>query len=284
VDANRLRRLVADVDREHRRAMAEFGVDSDAPIVAEAAGDRPDIGGAAEPGPLGRRQLVRRLGGWAAAAAGAGLTVPLLASRAGAQTQPTDTAVNNVATPTSATPTTPGAPTTTTTTPPLAPQTSDLLLLSFASSVELAAVQLYGRALAKSAFSEKTALIGRTFQTHHNAHAQSFNGMAGPAVTGLPNQTLLSTYQVLIDAANTESDLLAVVLRLEEALAATYTTGLALLIGINPSALISSVLPIEARHAVVLGQALGLDVNTYSPTFEPTTGALTPDQFPIVAR
>jgi Ferritin-like domain len=283
VDANRLRRLVADVDREHRRAMASFGVDPDAPIVAETADPPPDRG-VAERQSFDRRQVVRRLGGWAAAIAGAGVTVPLLATAAGAQTQPTDTAVNNVGATTSTTPAPIAASTTTTTAPPLAPQTSDLLLLSFAQSVELAAVQLYGMALAKSTISKDTALIGVTFQTHHNAHAQSFNGMAGPAVTGIPNQSLLSSFQGQIDAANTEKDLIAVVLHLEEALAATYTAGLALIIGINPTALIASVLPIEARHAVVLAQALGLSVDTYSPTFEPTTGALTPDQYPIVAR
>jgi hypothetical protein len=283
VDANRLRRLVADVDREHRRAMTEFGVDPETPLVADSAGTPPEQRDGADGQSLDRRQLVRRLGGWAAAAAGAGLTVPLLASQAAAQTQPTDTAVNSVGATTSTTPA-PANATTTTTTPALAPQPTDLLLLSFAQSVELAAVQLYGSALAKSAFSENTALIGRTFQTHHNAHAQSFNGMAGPAVTGLANQTLLSTYQGQIDAASSEKDLLAVIFQLEQALAATYTAGLALIIGINPTALISSVLPIEARHAVVLGQALGLDVNTYSPTFESTTGAFTPAQYPIVAR
>ncbi len=274
MDANRLRRLAEEVDREHREAMS--GVFTD---LEES---------------LGRRGLVRKLGGFAVMVAGVSVAIPAFTSAAGAQQSSTTTAAGGSGatsgttvagvTTTAAAPTTAGAPTTTTTLPPLKPQPTDVVFLSFAQSIELAAVQIYGLALARSIFSDNTALVGRTFQSHHNEHGQAFAGMAGKTATGAANQSLLSAYTPKIQAAATEADLLAVALEVEMALAATYTAALAQILGINPAALTASMQPIEARHAVVLSQALHLDIDTYSPTFEPTAGAVTPDQYPIVER
>jgi hypothetical protein len=47
---------------------------------------------------------------------------------------------------------------------------------------------------------------------------------------------------------------------------------------------VGSIQPIEARHAVVLGKALNLSIDAYSPVLESTAAALTPAQYPIVAR
>jgi hypothetical protein len=108
--------------------------------------------------------------------------------------------------------------------------------------------------------------------------------MAGKAATGVANQSLLAAFGPVVQAAATEAALLQAMLQVEMAAAATYTAGLAQLIGTDPASLVASIQPIEARHAAVLGEALNLPIDDYSPLLEPTADALTPAQYPIVAR
>jgi len=108
--------------------------------------------------------------------------------------------------------------------------------------------------------------------------------MAGKAATGIVNQTLLATFQSAMQAATSEAQVVRALYDAESSLVATYTAGLAQLIGTNPAALVGSIQPIEARHATVLGQALNVPSDQYSPTFESIAAALSPTQFPIVAR
>ncbi len=268
MDANRLRRLAAEVDREHRAAMDDI--------------ERT----------LDRRALVRGLGGFAVTVAGVSVAIPALAGVADAQQSSTTalggpgatsgTTVAGVAT--TGSPTSAPQATTTTTLPPSKPQPTDLAFLSFSQSVELVAVQAYGLAISGTLLSAKVADVARAFQKHHLDHAQSFAGMAGKTATGVANQTLLATFSPKLQAAKSEADLVQLLLQVEDAAAATYTAGLALLIGTDPASLVASIQPIEARHAAVLGEALNLPIDAYSPLLEPTAAALTPAQYPIVAR
>jgi rubrerythrin len=267
VDANRLRRLAAEVDREHRAAMDDV--------------ERR----------LDRRALVRGFGGFAVTVAGVGIAIPVLARAAGAQQSSTTTpgggatsgtTVAGVAT--TGSPTSAPQATTTTTLPPAKPQPTDLVFLSFAQSFELAAVQAYGVALASTLLSDKVADVARAFQGHHLDHAQSFAGMAGKAATGIANQSLLAAFGPLLQAASSEAQLLQAALNVEMAAAATYTAALAQIIGTDPAALVASIQPIEARHAVVLSEALELPIDQYTPVLESTADAVTPDQYPIVER
>jgi rubrerythrin len=252
VDANRLRRLAAEVDREHRAAMDDIERRFD------------------------RRALVR-LGGVAATVAGIGVALPALAGPAAAQQSSTTTS-------TTAGSTTSTQPTTTTTLPPSKPQPTDLAFLAFAQSVELALVQAYGVALTSTLLSAKVANVAVAFHDHHLDHSQSFAGMAGKAATGIANQTLVASFQPALQAASTEAALVAALYAAETAAVATYTSGLAEIIGTDPAALIGSIQPIEARHAAVLGEALNEPVDQYSPVLESTAGALTLAQYPIVVR
>jgi rubrerythrin len=252
VDANRLRRLAAEVDREHRAAMDDI--------------ERT----------LDRRALVRRLGGFAVTVAGVSVAIPALATAADAQQSSTTTAAQTT--------TTSGPATTTTTLPPSKPQATDLVFLSFAQSLELAAVQAYGVALASTLLSDRVANVARAFQEHHRDHAQSFAGMAGKAATGVANQSLLAKFGPVFQAAGTEAALLAAAVQVEMAAAATYTAGLAQIIGTDPASLVASIQPIEARHIAVLGEALQLPIDDYTPVLETTAAAVTIDQYPIVER
>jgi hypothetical protein len=44
---------------------------------------------------------------------------------------------------------------------------------------------------------------------------------------------------------------------------------------------LASILPIEARHAVVLGQAIGIEIRDLAPVIENMSNAATPQKFPI---
>jgi hypothetical protein len=244
---------------------------------------------------LGRRQLLRGAGGLAVAAGGAALAVPVLGTRAEAQQSPTTTggssgtAGGGSGTSTSASgatttiaPTTSAAPTTTTTLPPVTPQPADIAIMSFANSVELALVALYGQALGTGQLGADNAKFVGRFQNHHRDHAQSFAGMGGKAITNITNQSLVSTYSARIQAASSEQAVLLVLLELETAAASSYTAALADLIATNPAYLVASILPTEARHAVVIGQKLSAVATAYLPSFESTAAAFTPAQYPIV--
>jgi hypothetical protein len=268
VDANRLRRLAAEVDRDHRAAMEDV--------------ERT----------LGRRALVRGLGGFAVTVAGIGVAIPALATAADAQQSPT-TALGGAG-PTSGTtapgvlatgsPTSAPQATTTTTVPPSRPQPTDLAFLAFAQSFELVLVQAYGTALSTNLLSAKVASTVRSFQDHHLDHAQSFAGVAGKAATGIANQSMLAAVTPSLQSAASEAQLVQALVQAETAAVATYTAGLAQIIGTDPAALVGSIQPIEARHAAVLGQALNLPIDQYSPVFESADAALTPAQYPIVQR
>jgi Ferritin-like domain len=262
-------------------------------------------------GRLGRRQLMRRLGGAAVAAAGAAVAVPALAGVAEAQQSPTTTGgaggggATTVSTAagasgtagggsgtsttaaagastTAGAATTTAAATTTTTAPPSKPQPEDLVVLSFANSVELAVVAIYTQALATGRLGADNAKVATRFQAHHRDHAQSFAGMGGKVITNIANQSLVSAYSPRIQGAASEQALLQVLLELETAMASSYTNSISSLVATDPVYLVASILPIEARHAVVYGEKLGAPAPSYLPTFESTSGGFTPAQYPIV--
>ncbi len=221
---------------------------------------------------LGRRQVMGSLGKLGLATGAAALAIPAFAGVAEAQQSSTTTGG----------PTTSAAPTTTTTLPPEKPQLSDLAILSFSQTIELAMVEIYTRALATGRLGTSSAKAATAFQGHHRQHAQSYAGMSGKATVSVANQSLITAYTTLLQAATSEQDVLKILLDLEEAAAATYTANLASIIGTDPAALVGSVLPIEARHAVVIGEALGAATPTYTPVLEPTAGQLTVANYPIV--
>jgi hypothetical protein len=243
---------------------------------------------------LGRRQLLRGVSGLAVAAGGAALAVPVLAEGAEAQQSPTTTTGSGTAgggsatsasvsgATTTAAATTSAAPTKTTTLPPAKPQAADLVVMSFANSVELALVALYSQALGTQKLGADNAKFVTRFQAHHRDHAQSFAGMGGKAITNITNQSLVSAYAGRIQSASSEQAVMQVLLELETAAASSYAAALANIVATDPAYLVASILPTEARHAVVFGQKLGASASTYLPSFESTAGAFTPAQYPIV--
>ena len=82
-------------------------------------------------------------------------------------------------------------------------------------------------------------------------------------------------------AAADEKAILKIAYDLENAAAATYLFALGALTSKAALQLTASILPVEAQHAVVLGSVLGLKLADIIPSFQTTTGAVNPTDYPV---
>jgi hypothetical protein len=257
-----LRRLTAEVDDEHREAMRTIDDDlaTTLHVANRASADR--------------RLFLRGAGasGLVVAVGGLALSLDAMLHAAAAQTSTTTTG---------ATTTTAAAATTSTTLPPRQPDADDRTLLGFVQSLELTAVAAYGIAIDSKKLSSAAGSLATIFQAHHRQHAQAVGSLAGAAAPNVANASLVAVFGPKFQSAAAEKDLLELAYEVENAAAATYAAALAELTGTDPAAVLASILPIEARHAVVLGQAIGLDVATLTVSVEDVSKAATPAKFPI---
>jgi hypothetical protein len=229
------RRLVRDVDDQHRSAMVAF--EDDQRGILSAAVDR-------------RRFLVGAgVGGAAMAVTASTIQLPGFRGVAGAQT----------------------------------PSAKDLAI--YAARIELVAVKAYDVA-AKSGL-VTTKAVGEAavaFMAHHQEHANAFARIAGKQPTDIKeNPKLLAEIVAAAGGLKSEKDALKLAFDLENGAAATYVFALGVLEDIPAIGLMSSILPIETAHAVVLGNALGLapDAADYLPGLESDTKKLDPAKYPV---
>lgn len=158
----------------------------------------------------------------------------------------------------------------------------DAGIAAFAESVELTAVAAYDAA-AKSGLVTTAAVLDAAvmFSGHHSEHAAAFGAAAGDAATGKLNQALLDALSPSLAAAMSENDVLKIAYDLENAAAATYLFALGALTSMAALQLTASILPVEAQHAVVLGQVIGADAATLLPKFETETAFVDPAKYPV---
>jgi hypothetical protein len=171
---------------------------------------------------------------------------------------------------------------TTTTTVPKRPTTSDTVLLGFAQSLEYAAAELYDQAA--PVLKGDISLITTEFRVHHEGYAEQIGALLGRRAPGVANATLIAERTAAF-GARAQPAVLRAMYELEISLASSYSVVLGDLKGTDGAALVASIQPIEARQAVVLGQALGLGPEQLMPLLEgQETGAtaLTPSAYPIV--
>jgi hypothetical protein len=158
----------------------------------------------------------------------------------------------------------------------------DAGIAAFAESVELAAVEAYKAAAASGKVTTKAVLdAATTFAGHHAEHAAAFGGAAGSAATKKPNAKLLTAVGGQLQSAPDEKAVIKLAYDLENAAAATYLFALGALTSVEALQLTASILPVEAQHAVVLGNVLGLPATDYVPPFETTAAAVKPADYPI---
>lgn len=159
----------------------------------------------------------------------------------------------------------------------------DLTIAKFAQQVELAAVAAYG-AVAETGKLDATATeVGTLFAGHHGDHAAAFGSFAGDDATDIPNQALLDAFGPMIAEAADQAALLEIAFQLEQGAAATYHFALGV-VGPEAAAATSTILPIEAQHAVVIGGFLGKPLEDYMPGFETSDDVISPDVYPLTTE
>jgi hypothetical protein len=141
----------------------------------------------------------------------------------------------------------------------------DLTIALFAEQVELAAVAAYEAAAGTGLLDPTAVEVGTLFATHHADHAGAFASFAGDDATGVPNQAILDVFAPMITEAADQAALLQIAFDLEQGAASTYHFALGVL-GPEAAAATSTILPIEAQHAVVLSLALGEGPEMWFPT------------------
>jgi hypothetical protein len=156
----------------------------------------------------------------------------------------------------------------------------DLTIALFAEQVELAAVAAYEAAAGTGLLDPTAVEVGTLFATHHADHAGAFASFAGDEATGVPNQAILDVFAPMIAEAADQAALLQIAFDLEQGAASTYHFALGVL-GADAAAAVSTILPIEAQHAVVLGQFLELPIEGWMPPFETSDAALDPATYPL---
>jgi hypothetical protein len=229
--------------------------------------DEPSERSAAPARPLSRRLALSGL----ATLAGSAVAVAVTGSA---------TAQSATTAPGESTATTEPAPSTTA--PPKRPTPADVALLGFAQSLEFGAAVLYGQAI--SVLGPDATIIATVFRRHHQAYAEQLGGLLGREAPGVANQTLVDERTPAF-GAKTERAIIRAAYELEISLAASYTKLLGQLKGTDAVAILASIQPIEARQAVVLGQAIDVAMEELLPVLEgDETGAtiFTPAQYPIV--
>ncbi len=165
-------------------------------------------------------------------------------------------------------------------TPPAQPTEADKQLLQFAQGVELAARDLYKKAVESGKYADDELAMLTLFGEHHNSYAQAMNGLIGKAATNTRNESLYSSHVgQLASAQSAYASLQA----LENTLAATNTDILGQLAGIDGARILASIITIEARMGAVFGtlpslsvtSALNAGANSLAPKIAQATVAST---------
>lgn len=161
---------------------------------------------------------------------------------------------------------------------------SDADLTSFALTLELALVELYGSAAKTGKLGTTNASVAKAFAGHHTDHADTLTTLVTNLATTAPAQTanaaVLKAFGPVVSGAADENALLDALRQLEEAAAATYTHALGIITNKAAAGTISTILPVEAQHAVVLGTAAKKPTTDYMPPFETEKAALDPATYP----
>ena len=176
MDVTRLRRLLKEVDEEHRDTMGSA------------------VDGLAELAFRGERAPSRRsfLRGGVIAAGGSALVIgPLAGAAMAADTTTTTEAA------------------TTTTAAPKAPQEADLALLGYAQSLELAAVEVYDPGRVQWPAHARHGRRGRRVQAGTTPITrEAIGGLAGKSALGLANQSVIKAFGGRALRANDEAGVL----------------------------------------------------------------------------
>ena len=152
-----------------------------------------------------------------------------------------------------------------------AQELADTAIAGYAQGIELAAVAAYQAAAPK--LSGDILAVASLFAQHHQEHADAFGSVAGDDAQTEPNAALVAavtpTLEAVAAAAPSEeltAQILGFAKGVENQAAYTYAYALTALQDPAYAAATSTILPVEAQHAVVLSLALGEGPKQWFPT------------------
>lgn len=162
---------------------------------------------------------------------------------------------------------------------PAAAPLTDPELARFGASIELAAAQLCTTAAEGGKLDPTTVGLIESFGEHHREHAAAFQAMVEPPIEVAANQRVLDTFGPLVSGGADQGAILNVLSSVEESMAATHLLLVGQLVDPADARTVATILPIEAQHAVVLGQVLQKVSATFLPAVETVDTALDPAEW-----
>jgi len=260
-----LRRTVAEIDERHPDAVMTTGDhSSDEPARTDRSASR-------------RGFLTRAATGGALAVGASALSISSGVPRALAQTTEGDGSEPTAGTTPGTEPTAPAAPAGE---PPIVEGT-DLVLVVFLQSIELAASEAYNAMVETGKLAPAVAQTARQFTLNHTEHAKALAELAGGAATTVANPRLISELTPRIAAATTRDELATIAYELEESIAATYAATLGQFDAFQAAGEASRILPVDSQQAIVWSQVLYPDTNEWAtqitrwiPNFQSASGAI----------
>lgn len=136
------------------------------------------------------------------------------------------------------------------------PTSADIRLLAFANQAELAARDLLAVAAAQTAFDTETQEMLVTLHDHHLAAAQAINGLIGAAASNQRSDAVYDAFASRVRGSNAGA-ILDAVRELENTLVSTHLSLVGTLNGTEGSALVASILSVQARRAATLAVLAG---------------------------
>jgi hypothetical protein len=126
---------------------------------------------------------------------------------------------------------------------------SDADRVVFVAGLERTVADAYRAALERETLDPATADTLLVLAQHHDEHATALAAVAGQRASSLARDDALYTE---LDGQLVGSGLVAAAHAIEEAMAATHLESLGVLDSTDAAGAVAAILPVEARHAVVL--------------------------------
>jgi Ferritin-like domain len=164
----------------------------------------------------------------------------------------------------------------------------DIQLFEVAMTLEYAAAQLYEEALAGGTLDDQALERIREFGPNHTVHGDAIATTLTALSTDdtydvtklqVPNAKLYDTFRDRIEAAVGQDATLGILQDLESTLAATHQVLVTTMDDPSDAKTVASVQMVDAQQEVVLARMLSRPLAEYTPTEEPTDGALNAEAY-----
>ena len=161
-------------------------------------------------------------------------------------------------------------------------------LFEVAMTLEYAAAQLYEEALAADTLDDEALERVRDFGPNHTVHGDAIASTLTALTTDdsydvtklqVPNPKLYDTFRDRIEAAVDQNAMLGILQDLESTLAATHQVLVTTMADPTDAKVVASVQMVDAQQEVVLARMLSRPLAQYTPTEEPTDGALNAEAY-----